>query len=342
MVWAETRSWSGPKPSRRRILCPPNGSTSPMPRASGSRRCSTPPGGAGARHRAVRALLHLRQGRPCGRTRIADGLTAARHRGAALRLHRARRERRRVRQHDVLLQRRRPGRGRRPLARTHARARDPDRPQPRRRRRARRRRRVPEARAVVTIAAPSDPAHVTGLFKDDVEEIASGRARSRSRSAAGRSASAATSSTTSPSRTLKSASRTCARRCWSSIRRPTIRSASRTRVTSSWRRSIPRASSRSPAPIICSAGASDAVYVANVIAAWAERYLDIAADASRIGDGETGDVVVSETRRGRFEQEVIVGRHRLLADEPEAVGRARQRAGPLRSSARRRLAPARR
>src|SRR6266446_7430385 len=30
---------------------------------------------------------------------------------------------------------------------------------------------VPEARAVVTIAAPSDPAHVTGLFKDRLEEI---------------------------------------------------------------------------------------------------------------------------------------------------------------------------
>src|ERR1700681_4283114 len=30
---------------------------------------------------------------------------------------------------------------------------------------------VPEARAVVTIAAPSDPAHVTGLFKDQIDTI---------------------------------------------------------------------------------------------------------------------------------------------------------------------------
>src|SRR5215831_10855447 len=30
---------------------------------------------------------------------------------------------------------------------------------------------VPEARAVVTIAAPSDPSHVTGLFKDRLDEI---------------------------------------------------------------------------------------------------------------------------------------------------------------------------
>ena len=31
--------------------------------------------------------------------------------------------------------------------------------------------RIPEAKAVVTIAAPSDPAHVAGLFKDHVEAI---------------------------------------------------------------------------------------------------------------------------------------------------------------------------
>src|SRR5579872_2544752 len=31
--------------------------------------------------------------------------------------------------------------------------------------------RIPEAKAVVTIAAPSDPAHVTGLFADSIEAI---------------------------------------------------------------------------------------------------------------------------------------------------------------------------
>src|ERR1700744_2030059 len=30
---------------------------------------------------------------------------------------------------------------------------------------------IPEAKAVVTIAAPSDPTHVTGLFKDHVDRI---------------------------------------------------------------------------------------------------------------------------------------------------------------------------
>src|SRR4030081_2375584 len=30
---------------------------------------------------------------------------------------------------------------------------------------------IPEAKAVVTIAAPSDPSHVTGLFRDRIEDI---------------------------------------------------------------------------------------------------------------------------------------------------------------------------
>ena len=74
--------------------------------------------------------------------------------------------------------------------------------------------RIPEAKAVVTIAAPADPAHVTGLFKEHVDRHPSRRARSRSRSPAGRSASARNSSTTWRSRSCTAASRTCARRCW--------------------------------------------------------------------------------------------------------------------------------
>lgn len=113
--------------------------------------------------------------------------------------------------------------------------------------------RVPEARAVVTINAPSDPGHVTGLLADGKPRAAM-RTKSRSRSAAGSSMSAARSSMTSPTRTLKRASPACARRCLSSMRRPTIRSGLRTPVISSWRRSIPRASFRSPAPITSSTG----------------------------------------------------------------------------------------
>ncbi len=68
----------------------------------------------------------------------------------------------------------------------------------------------------------------------------------------------------------------------------------------------------------------DSAYVAAVIAGWAERYVGTDGPAAT---GQTditappNAVVVSETRRGKFDQVVVVGdRHRLIADEPVAYG----------------------
>jgi uncharacterized OsmC-like protein len=58
--------------------------------------------------------------------------------------------------------------------------------------------------------------------------------------------------------------------------------------------------------------------VANVIAAWAERYLDMAAMPSM--DAAVPGVRVRETGVGKFQQEISVGHHRLIADEPRDVG----------------------
>jgi len=63
-------------------------------------------------------------------------------------------------------------------------------------------------------------------------------------------------------------------------------------------------------------GKADAAYAANVVAAWAERYLP-EADAPPPAEGA---VDVRETGAGGYVQEVQVGRHRLIADEPEGVG----------------------
>lgn len=41
-----------------------------------------------------------------------------------------------------------------------------------------------------------------------------------------------------------------------------------------------------------------------------------------------GLVIVRETRRGRFDQEIITGRHRLVADEPVAAGGLDSGPGP--------------
>ena len=72
---------------------------------------------------------------------------------------------------------------------------------------------------------------------------------------------------------------------------------------------------------------SDATYVANVIHAWAERYLDMPEAAPDLAD-QSKAVVVRETRRGRFQQQVTVGRHRFLADEPADVGGLDSGPGP--------------
>ncbi|MBO6948315.1 MAG: OsmC family protein [Rhodospirillales bacterium] len=68
---------------------------------------------------------------------------------------------------------------------------------------------------------------------------------------------------------------------------------------------------------------ADAGYCANVIAAWAERYLEAEpgqASTDEIASIEDG-VVVEESGRGRYANIVSVGgRHMLKADEPLSVG----------------------
>jgi putative redox protein len=73
----------------------------------------------------------------------------------------------------------------------------------------------------------------------------------------------------------------------------------------------------------------DGAYVADVIAAWAERYIDAAAgeQAAVAGDAPRR-VVVRETRNSKFQQTVTVGPHQILADEPVAAGGEDSGPGP--------------
>jgi putative redox protein len=61
----------------------------------------------------------------------------------------------------------------------------------------------------------------------------------------------------------------------------------------------------------------DAIYAAQIIAAWASRYIGREAEE---GAEHSGGVLVAETNEGRFQNFVLSGRHRMFADEPEAVG----------------------
>jgi putative redox protein len=73
----------------------------------------------------------------------------------------------------------------------------------------------------------------------------------------------------------------------------------------------------------------DSTYVADVIAAWAERYIDPVAPERAAVTGETPrQVVVRETRNSKFQQTVTVGPHRMLADEPVAAGGEDSGPGP--------------
>src|SRR5207248_2159480 len=73
----------------------------------------------------------------------------------------------------------------------------------------------------------------------------------------------------------------------------------------------------------------DAAYVAGVIAAWSERYLDPAAPEQAADLGKAPrHVVVRETRNSKFQQTVTIGPHRMLADEPLAVGGEDSGPGP--------------
>jgi len=179
---------------------------------------------------------------------------------------------------------------------------------------------IPDARAVVTIAAPSDPAHVTGLFADRVEDI---RKNGESEvSLAGR-----------PFRIKREFLDDIAEhglmahvanlhKALLVMHAPTddtvgIDNATRIFVTA-----------KHPKSFVSLAGAdhlltnkNDATYVADVIAAWTTRYLDQVVPEQTAVTGEAPrNVVVRETRNSKFQQTISTGPHRLLADEPVAAG----------------------
>jgi uncharacterized OsmC-like protein/alpha/beta superfamily hydrolase len=187
--------------------------------------------------------------------------------------------------------------------------------------------RIPEARAVVTIAAPFDPAHVVGLFSDRVAEIEDkGEVEV---TLAGRSFHISKSLIDDIAQQNLSAHIAELHKALLVFHSPTddlvgIDNASHIFTTA-----------KHPKSFVSLAGAdhllsraSDAVYVAHVVAAWAERYLDMGAAASADADVADGTVVVRETRNGLFQQEVTVGQHRFLADEPVQAGGTDTGPGP--------------
>jgi putative redox protein len=180
-------------------------------------------------------------------------------------------------------------------------------------------RHVPEADAVATIGTPSDPTHVTGLFGDQLDEI---RARGSGEVVLGG-------------------------RCFR-IRREFLDDAAEHNLLSGLA-TLGKALLVLHSPVdqvvgIDNAGRifqaakhpksfvslddadhllarrRDAVYAAEVIAAWAGRYIPEPEGQPTAADEDPRSVTVAETGAGKFQQEVTVGPHRLIADEPVSVG----------------------
>lgn len=64
----------------------------------------------------------------------------------------------------------------------------------------------------------------------------------------------------------------------------------------------------------------DAAYAARVIAAWVSRYIKQDAQKEPESKPENDTALIRTTGNGKFQQQVIIGHHELLADEPESHG----------------------
>ncbi|HUN99869.1 MAG TPA: bifunctional alpha/beta hydrolase/OsmC family protein [Bradyrhizobium sp.] len=188
---------------------------------------------------------------------------------------------------------------------------------------------IPEAKAVVTIAAPSDPAHVTGLFKDRVEDIRklgkvevtlAGRPFQIKREFLDDIA--------EHGLTTHVANLHKALLIMHAPTDDTVNIDNATRIF---------VAAKHPKSFVSLADADhlltnrrDANYVADVIAAWAERYIEPATMDNATESAEAPrKVVVRETRAaGKFQNTVSIGMHHLLADEPASAGGEDSGPGP--------------
>jgi uncharacterized OsmC-like protein/pimeloyl-ACP methyl ester carboxylesterase len=187
---------------------------------------------------------------------------------------------------------------------------------------------IPDAKAVVTIAAPSDPSHVMGQFADSIEKIRKeGQAEV---SLAGRPFTIKREFLDDIAEHGLMAQAAKLHKALLVMHSPTddtvgIDNATRIFVTA-----------KHPKSFVSLAGADhllsdrrDSAYVADVIASWASRYLDAAKPEETADLGEAPrNVVVQETGNSKFQQSVTIGPHRLLADEPVAAGGEDSGPGP--------------
>ena len=179
---------------------------------------------------------------------------------------------------------------------------------------------IPEAKAVVTIAAPSDPAHVTHLFGDRIADIRSqGKVEVQ---LAGRPFQISQEFLDDVAEHNLMAHVKQLHKALLVMHSPTDDTVGIDNATNIF------VAAKHPKSFVSLSGADhllsgkrDAAYVADVIAAWAERYVDpVAAQPAASPSEAPRNVVVRETRASKFQQTVTTGPHQMLADEPVAAG----------------------
>jgi len=178
---------------------------------------------------------------------------------------------------------------------------------------------IPDAKAIVTIGAPSDPTHVTGQFADSIEKIRKdGQAEV---SLAGRPFTIKREFLDDIAEHSLMGYIAGLHKALLVMHAPTDETVGIDNATRIF------VAAKHPKSFVSLAGANhllsdrrDAAYVADVIAAWAERYLETKKPDATDESEAPRQVVVRETRNGKFQQTVTVGPHQLLADEPVAAG----------------------
>jgi uncharacterized OsmC-like protein/fermentation-respiration switch protein FrsA (DUF1100 family) len=187
---------------------------------------------------------------------------------------------------------------------------------------------IPDAKAVGTIAAPSDPAHVTGLFADKIDDIKKhGKVEVQ---LAGRPFNISSQFLDDIAEHSLMAHVKSLHKALLVMHSPTDDTVGIDNATHIF------VAAKHPKSFVSLAGADhllsgrrDASYVADVIAAWAERYVVPALPEPAAVSGEAPrQVVVRETRNSKFQQTVSVVPHQMLADEPVDAGGEDSGPGP--------------
>jgi uncharacterized OsmC-like protein/pimeloyl-ACP methyl ester carboxylesterase len=187
---------------------------------------------------------------------------------------------------------------------------------------------IPEAKAVVTIAAPSDPVHVTHLFRDQIEDIRThGEVEVQ---LAGRPFHIKREFLDDIAEHSLAAHIAKLHKALLVMHSPTDDTVGIDNATKIF------AAARHPKSFVSLSGADhllsnrrDSAYVADVIAAWAGRYVEpVAAQRSTAASEGPRNVVVRETRNSKFQQIITAGPHEMVADEPVAVGGRDSGPGP--------------